>query len=428
MHVSATSRRWPFRGPSRRSKHLSTLLLVVLAVMAAALPSASSAASPATLTQPVTVTPLPASGLKELLSGVPLQALPTADLKQVIAGLPGLSGVPSVKLGEAVGHALTTLGSKGDTVGDLLSSGGLVSQLLTQLESGLSVSELLALLKGGSLTTLLSTALGTTTPESLLGGVLGQASSPGEVLSQILGAANQPKLEELIGAPITGVSFVPSTVSGLAGELGMTVSKLGEAVGTSLSSTALTLSGGLLSGKTLTGLIGPLGLNLSLLGGSQSSEEGGGGGGSGSGGSGGSGSGGTGGLGGAGGSEHGGTGSVAVTVLSPSDPTTSPASTATAKPAAALHLTVVSRKYRRGTVTLVLRVPHAGTVRVTGAGLGAKSLKVSKASQVTVRVKLTKAETSSLKRVPGHHKKMTVSVLLRETGRGQLKTSTTLTV
>jgi hypothetical protein len=72
----------------------------------------------------------------------------------------------------------------------------------------------------------------------------------------------------------------------------------------------LLLIGGLLSGKTLTGLIGPLGLNLSLLGGSsEGSEEGG------SGGNGGSGSGGTGGAGGAGGSEH--AGGVAVTVLSP---------------------------------------------------------------------------------------------------------------
>jgi hypothetical protein len=425
MQMSTTPRRWPLAGPSRRSRHISSLLLVVLAVAAAALPSASSAASPATLSQPVTVTPLPASGLKELLSGVPLQALPTADLEQVIAGLPGLSGVPTVKLGEAIGHALGTLGSKGDNVGELLSSGGLVSQLLTQLESGLNLSELLALLKGGSLTSLLSSALGTTTPESLLGGVLERTSSPGEVLSQILGAANQPKLEELIGAPIGGVTFVPSTVSGLAGELGTTVSKLGEEVGTSLSSTTMALSGDLLSGKTLTGLIAPLGLNLSLLSGSEGSEEGS----SGTGGNGGSGGSGSGGSGGAGGSEHAGSGVVAVTVLEPAAPAATPAATVASKPASSpLHLTVVSRKYRRGTVTLVLRVPHAGTVRVTGTGLGAKSLSVSKASQVTVRVKLTKAETSSLKRARGHHKKMTITALLKETGGGQLKARTTLTV
>jgi hypothetical protein len=93
-----------------------------------------------------------------------------------------------------------------------------------------------------------------------------------------------------------------------------------------------------------------------------------------------------------------------------------------------LHLTVVSRKYRRGTVTVVLRVPHAGTLRVTGAGLGAKSLKVSKASQVTVRVKLTKAGLSSVHRARGHHKKTTISAVLNETGGGQLKARTTLTV
>jgi hypothetical protein len=423
MPTSTTPRRWPFTGPSRRSRHLSTLLLVVLAVMAAALPSASIAASPATLTQPVTVTPLPTSGLKELLSGVPLQALPASELKQVIAGLPGLSGVPTVKLNEAIGHALATLGSKGDTVGELLSSGGLVSQLLTQLESGLSISELLALLKGGSLTSLLSSALGTTTPESLLGGVLERASSPGQVLGQILGAANQPKLEELIGGPITGVNFVPSTVSGLAGELGMTVTKLGEEVGASLPSTALALTGALLSGKTLAGLTGPIGLNLSLLGGSEGSEEGS----SGAGGNGGSGSG-SGGTGGAGGSEHPGTGNVDITLLSTSAPATSPVPTVASKPASPLHLTVVSRNYRRGVLTLVLRVPHAGTLRVTGAGLGTKSRKVSKATQVTVRTKLTRAGLSSLRRARGHHRKVTVSVLLRETGGGQLKARTTLTL
>jgi hypothetical protein len=408
-------------GPLRSSRHISTFLLAALAVTAAALPSAASAA---TLTPPVTVTPLPASGLKELLSGVPLQALPTAEVEQVIAGLPGLSGVPKVKLGEAIGHALSTLGTKGDTVGELLSPGGLVGQLLTQLESGLNLSELLALLKGGSLTSLLSSALGSTTPESLLGGLLEQTSSPGEVLSQILGAANQPKLEELIGAPIAGVSFVPSTVSGLAGELGMTVSKLGEEVGASLPSTALALTGGLLSGKTLAGLTGPIGLSLSLLGGSEGSEEGS----SGTGGNGGNGGSGSGGSGGSGGSEHPGTGNVAITVISPDTPATSPVSTIASKPASPLHLTVVSRKYSRGTVTLVLRVPHAGSLRVTGAGLGAKSRKVAKASQVTVRMKLTKAALSSLHRARKHHKKVTVSVLLRETGGGQLKARTTLTV
>jgi hypothetical protein len=424
MRIATTLRRWPLVGPRRRSRHISTFLLVVLALTAAALPSASSAASPATLGQPVTITPLPASGLKELLSGVPLQALPTSGLEQVIAGLPGLSGVPTVKLGEAIGHALGTLGSKGDNVGELLSSGGLASQLLTQLESGLSLSELLALLKGGSLTSLLSSALGTTTPESLLGGVLEQASSPGEVLSQILGAANQPKLEELIGAPIGGVTFVPSTVSGLAGELGMTVTKLDEGVGTSLPPTALALTGGLPSGKTLAGLTGPIGLSLSLLGGSEGSEEGS----SGTGGNGG-GSGGAGGAGAGGGSEHSGTGSVAVTVVEPAAPAASPAATVASKPASSpLHLTVVSRKYRHGTVTLVLRVPHAGTLRVTGAGLVAKSSKVAEASQVTVRVKLTKAGVSSLRKARGHHKKVTITALLRETGGGQLKARTTLTV
>lgn len=422
MRTATTPRRWPAVGPQRGSRNLSSLLLAALAVTAAALPSAATAASPAALTPPVTVTPLPANGLKELLSGVPLQALPTAELEQVIAGLPGLSGVPTVKLGEAIDNALSTLGGKGDTVGQLLAPGGLVGQLLTQLESGLSLPELLALLKGGSLVNLLTSALGTTTPESLLGGVLENASSPGEALSQILGAANQPKLEELIGTSVSGVTFVPSTVGALVGELGTTTGGLGQDLGVTLPETALALTGALSSGKTLAGLTGPLGLNLSLLNGSEGSEEG-------SSGTGGSGSGGSGGSGGTGGgSEHGATVTVPVTVLSTASPTTSPVvSTAVAKPAA-LHLTIVSRKFKRGTVTLVLRVPHAGTVRVSGAGLGAKSVKVSKAGQVTVRTKLTKAETGSLKRVRGHRKKMTVSAVLNETGGGQLKARTKLTV
>jgi hypothetical protein len=62
---------------------------------------------------------------------------------------------------------------------------------------------------------------------------------------------------------------------------------------------------------------------------------------------------------------------------------------------------------------------------VSGAGLGAKSRKVAKASQVTIRVKLTKAALSSLHRARGHHKKVTSTALLEETGGGQLKARTT---
>lgn len=106
----------------------------------------------------------------------------------------------------------------------------------------------------------------------------------------------------------------------------------------------------------------------------------------------GSGSGSSGGAGGAGGA---GTPGSTTTILS-SAPSQSPATPGTSAKPTLAKVKILSREVKGDVVTLVVQVPAAGRLLVSGRGVKKLSRRVTKAGRLTLRVVTTKAEDSSL--------------------------------
>jgi hypothetical protein len=398
-----------------------------------AAPAGASAAGVTRSTSPsVSVSSLPPVEVEQLLAEVPLKDLSATQLGEVLSQLPGLSVLPTSTSKQALIETIEHLTGEGATLGQLAGSQELISGLKGHLEGLLSIQQLLSLLNGQSLSTVLNDALGSLSSNQILSGLLGTSSTPTALIGEALAGTSPTKLESLLGSTLTGEPFSKTTVGELAGGLGMTAEQVASDVGTTgaeLPSTATALTAPLTDGKTLGVLKALEGLHLGLFEGevgSGSSGSGSGGSGSGSGGSGSTGSpgspgSGTGGSGGVGGSSSGtptGT-TVVLDGLVPSSPSVSGPST---KPASA-KIKLLSKKVRGDVVTLVLSVPVAGRLALTGHDVRSVAEQADGAERVTLRTVLRKADAASLRR-HRHHLEVGLAVTFTETG-GQRSSITT---
>jgi uncharacterized membrane protein YgcG len=368
-------------------------------------PAAGATGVTPALTPPVSVSALPSNEVEGVLSGVPLKDLSTTQLSEVLSRLPGFGALPASPLRAALAKTVEGLEGKGDTLGQLLSSPELVSGLETQLKKLLSLSELTELelpllLKGETLSGVLDEVLGSASARQVLGELLASSGEPKQLLEQLLAAVDPSALQALLGSTLSGEPFTTGTVEELAGELGTSSEGLAKDMGTTssqLPSSAMALTAPLSDGKTLGALDALEGLDLGVLGSNhEKTPEGGGGG---SGGSGSGGSGGTGGSGGSGGSDGGSAGTpggLTVVVNGLSAPGAS-GSGSTAK-GALTKLEILSRGVRGDAATLVLDVPAAGTLVLSGKGVRSVREQVDRAERVSVRAVLTKAGAASLRK------------------------------
>jgi hypothetical protein len=402
---------------------LSTSLIALLAAIPTGSASASPPAATSTLTPPVGISGLPAlspEALKEIASGVPLSDLEVPQLTKLLASLPGISGLSGLSgLGGAKGleQALTTaidqvVGS-GGKLGELLTPATLAPKLESALDSvlgpilGPQLKSLVELLLHKSPTAAITEGLGSLNLNELLGSLLHEAQDPALLIEQLLGALSPNKLEGLLGSTLTGAPFSKTTVGELASSIGTTTQALGESLGTTLSSTTMALTAPLTNGKLLNVLDELGGLKLSLLSGAEGT-------GGGSGSEGGSGSGGSGSSGGSGGSGAGGTGSGSTTptattlavslpltqvvpAAQPSSPSGPGAAKAKAK-AIVGKIKILSHKVRGKVVTVVVQVPAAGKVTLSGVDLTSTSRKAGASERLTLKGNLTRAGTASLRK------------------------------
>jgi hypothetical protein len=377
----------------RRATILAACLAVIggLAALPTAPAGASSPVKPASFGLPVGVSGLSSVEVETVLSGIPLSDLNATQLGGVLAALPGLSGFPEAKLKEGIAEAIASLSAKGDTVGQLVAGTGLLATLETDLVKLLSVPELLALLKGETLSAVLTKALSATSSSTLLGELVGKSSEPEKLIAQLLGDANPAALEGLLGSKLAAAPFVSTTVGGLATEVGVTAQKLAEDLGTTtveLPPTALALTAELLSGKTIGVLDGLGGLTLTLL--TPTKESG-----SGTGGSGGSGS------------------TSGVTVLVNAGSANTPSSSHRGSKAS-LKFKILSHRVSGGTLTVVFQVPGAGVVTFSGWGIRTRRASAVKAGRLTVHTALTRLAAAAVRRHHSH-RKVTLRASFRST-------------
>jgi len=389
---------------------VATAVLASLGAGLAVAPAAGAAGVTPALTPPVSVSALPSSEVEEVLSGVPLKDLSAAQLSEVLSRLPGFGALPASSLRAALAKTIEGLEGKGDTLGQLLSSPELASGLEAQLKKLLSLSELTdlelpLLLKGETLSGVLGEGLGSASARQVLGGLLASSGEPKQLLEQVLAVVDPSKLQALLGSTLSGEPFTTGTVEELAGQLGTSAEGLAKDLNTAssqLPSSAMALTAPLTDGKTLGALDALEGLDLGLLGSTHEKTPEGGGGGSGGSGSGGSGSGGSGGSGGPGGSggSNGGSagtpGGLTVVVDGMSAPGAS-GSGASAKGALA-KIRILSHRVRGDVAMLVLDVPAAGRLVLSGKGVRSVHEQADRAERVTVRAVLTKAGVASLRK------------------------------
>jgi uncharacterized membrane protein YgcG len=406
-------------------------LLVGLVASLAALPTVPAGASPVRgdgILTPVSVSTFGSGEVEAVLSGLPLEDISAAELGDVLAQLPGLKTLPSTALQQSLTTAIEELAAKGDTLGQLNNPTELIGDLGTQLGKVLSLGELLSLLKGGTLSSLLTSALKSLPSGELLGGLLGSSAHPEQLIEHLLGSLDPSTLQGLLGSTLGGEPFTHTTVSELATKLGTTTEGLVGDLGTTIAqlpSTAMALTAPLTNGKLLSVLDGLGGVSLALLTppheeGSKGSGSSGGGGSGGSGGAGGSGSPGSGSTG-SSGSSSGAPGSTTVVVNSIATPPV--AATASSGSFSRPSVKVISRHVRGHRVTLVLQVSGPGALTVTGKGVRKISTQAARAERLTVHTALTRAGAASVRR-HGRALKVTLRVSFRSVGGPSAAAST----
>jgi hypothetical protein len=434
MH--ARPHRWSATGHIAVRRLSAVALSVSLIALLAAIPAGSASASPpastSTLTPPVGISSLPALSpelLKEITSGVPLSDLEVPQVTKLLASLPGISGLSGLSgLGGAKGleQALTT------AIDQVVGSGGKLGELLTpailapKLESALGsvlgpilgpqLKSLVELLLHKSPTATITEGLDSLNLNELLGSLLHEAQDPAQLIEQLLGALSPTKLEGLLGSTLTGTPFSQTTVGELASSVGTTTQALGEDLGTTLAPATMALTAPLTNGKLLNVLDELGGLKLSLLSGAEGTSggngsEGGNGSGNGSGGS-GSGSGGSGGSG--GGSDGSGTNgagsgsatptattvavSLPFTTVVPAAQPSSTSGPSGVKTKTIAKIKILSHRVRGKIVTIVVQVPAAGKVTLSGGHLKSASRRAGASERLTLKGTLTRAGTASLRK------------------------------
>jgi hypothetical protein len=429
------------RGP--RPAMIAAFVASLLALLAA-IPTGSAVAGPATpsITLPAQVTGLPTGEVEKVLGevplgtlGVPLSDLEVPQLTKLLAQLKGLSGLSNLTgLGGTKGleQALTT------AIDELVAGNGKLGELLTpatlapKLESALSgvlgpvlgpeLNTLVETLLNKSPTNAITEGLGSVNLNELLSSLLKEAEEPTQLIDRLFTALSPTKVEELLGTTLTGAPFSKTTVGELAGQLEMTTPTLDKELGTNLTNlpeTATALTTPLTNGKLLGVLDGLKGVSVGLLGGgekeketskegskeaskeggsesNESSKEG-------------AKEGGTSKEGGSGlGSSSGLTGGSVVVNLPAAAVAAIPASTpAASTPKAVAKVKILSHEVKGHVATLVLQIPAAGRIVVSGGSVRAIDKQASKSERLTVRIPLSKAGTASLRK---HRNRLRVSL------------------
>jgi hypothetical protein len=397
---------------------------------------------------------LPAGQLESLLSTLPLNDLSAAQLAHYLAGLEGVSVLANLEVGllsgkllgeagleESLRKAIEQLGPAAK-LGELAQVKGLLPALETALEGKLGgvLSVLFGALPGAE--SGLKSALGSLSLQQLAGSLLSSTKPEQQLATELSTLAgglvgelgSEGKLGGLLGSGELTGGFAPMSVQEVAEELKTTPAAVSGALGQTaahLPATTTMLTAPLTEGKLMGIAPAIKGLALGLLGGASETLGGGGGkgkggeregggkgsgegkGGSGEGsgkgsgegtGSGGSGAGGQGGPGGTG--SGGSAGGVTVLLSLPSASSTQRAAAAAKRKPG--KVVILSHRVRGGVATIVLRVPAAGRVAVTGRGVHSAARHAAKAERLTLRVSLSKAATAALRR--GHHHRLAVKL------------------
>lgn len=380
------SRGHTLRGGPRVSighRAVRPVLAATVVLLLAALPSTVAATT-------TTIRSLPAPQVETVLGKTPLATLEAGKLAELLSGLPGLGGVEAKALEQSLTETIEAMAGKGATLGSLLSSEEAATLLAAKLKEALGpvVGKLLETLLGGPPVAQLEAALGSTSPQAVLGELLTGAGAPATLATQILGAIESASVQELLGSPLGGEPFTLLNAGELATKAGTSLAALAEGVGLApaeLQGSALALTKPLSETLTLGVLGGTKGVTLGLL--ETTVEKGkevlGGGG------SGGSGGGGSGGAGGSGGSSPG------TTVLLGSVPVGAPAPT---HPAAAGKLKVLSHRVRGRRATVVVQVPGAGTLATSARGVRRAHRETSRPERLTLHLALTGAGAAAVRR------------------------------
>jgi hypothetical protein len=379
MHVQPHSH-LDLRGSGLRRLMLAAFVASFICLLAA-IPTGSALASSDEGSVEVT-TPVSLENLDPLLAAVPVNALETSgtgltslSLISDLNTLPGVTGPVQALLDPllaiVLGNPDTTLaGLVGDVTGEGVSTNpaDVVSMLL------------------GKLTPTQGTAL----------------------IEELFGSVPSSSLNSLLGSTLTAQPFTQTTVGDLANKLGITAEKLAEDVGTTalqLPATATALTAPLANSKLLTVLDGPEGLKITTVetkeaakereakeskeakersestGNSSSTGNSG---------------------------SNGAAGGTSVVVNLPAAavaatpvPTPAVASKTVAK------IKILSHKVKGHIATLVLQIPAAGKVLVSGGGVRAVGKGATKSERLTVRIPLSKAGTASLRK---RHNRLSVAL------------------
>jgi uncharacterized membrane protein YgcG len=325
--------------------------------------------------------------ISKLLSGLAGNLNPEqlGSLQQILSAVVGgLSSSQVAKLQEGLQSALGHL-SKGELKP--------VLETLQSLLSGSNLTQLQELL--GKLGSLSPTQLHEQL-EAVLGGL--NTTQLSGLVDTLFDKLSSSQVETLLDDLLDGMPLSLTNGESLARELGTSVGGLGEQLGSTVTSGTPAITSGLGKEGPVLGLVdGVSGLKLGLLNGEKGNGGSGGNGGSSGEGTNTSQDGSSGGNGGSGGSE--GTspgGSETITVVLPATRGSGASSKATATKTAKIK--IVSHKVKGGLATIVLQVPAAGRVTLSGAHVTKVARTVGKGERLTLKVKLTRAGTASLRR------------------------------
>jgi hypothetical protein len=367
MHVQPHSH-LDLRGSGLR-RLIGAVFVASFICLFAAIPTGSAHASSGEGSVEVAA-PVSLENLDPLLAAVPVSALETGG-----TGLTNLSLISDLNTLPGVGPIQ-----------------GLLDPLLSALlgNPSTTLTELVGEVQAQGVSTnpadVVSTLLGKLTPTQ------GTA-----LIEELFGSVPSSSLNSLLGSTLTGQPFTQTTVGDLANKLGITTEKLAEDLGVTalqLPATVTALTAPLANGKLLTVLDGPEGLQVTTVETKEAakereakeskeakerSETGS------------SGSNGT-------------SGATSVVV-------NLPAAAVAATPAAAsktvAKIEILSHRVKGHIATLVLEIPVAGKIVVSGGGVRAVGKGATKAERLTVQVPLSKAGTASLRK---RHNRLSVAL------------------
>jgi hypothetical protein len=316
---------------------------------------------------------LESSELASALAKAPaLSTLPTGTLDSLIAGLPTNSTLQDVlaEVKAATGVEVTTGEALGVVLGNAAANPDVLSHLLGEVASLLHGTP-----QAGALETVLTNLISGLTPAQLqqLESQLGATGSPAELAGALAGKLANGELDgELatvlgeLGTTAASTGSQAATTAGmtagkLASELGMGEAALKAASGTSTPLGSL--------GGFLDTLAGPAGLTLATVPSSPGSTT----------------------------TTNGGSTTTSTSTTSASTSTTTPAATADKSSAVTGKVKIISHRLKRHMLVLVVRVPSAGELTVTGAHAKRELRRSTRAETMTLDVPLTNAAVADVR-------------------------------